>query len=59
MPLQKLIFEEWAKTFVKYTHLLKWPVAEILKITVNDIQEFLILNREIQAEAIGNKRGVC
>jgi predicted transposase/invertase (TIGR01784 family) len=42
-------------TFVKYSHLLKRLVAEVLKITVGAIQEFVILNSEIAPEALGKK----
>jgi predicted transposase/invertase (TIGR01784 family) len=42
-------------TFVKYKHLLKRLVAGVLKIDVNDIQEFDILNSEILPEALNKK----
>ena len=42
-------------TFVKYKHLLKCLVAAVLKITVKDIEEFVILNSEIVPEAVDKK----
>ena len=42
-------------TFVKYKHLLKKLVASVLKINVNSIEEFVILNGEIIPEAVDKK----
>ncbi|MDR2360422.1 MAG: Rpn family recombination-promoting nuclease/putative transposase [Oscillospiraceae bacterium] len=42
-------------TLVKHQRLLRRLVAEVLKIRVEDIQEFVVLNGEIVPEAIGKK----
>ncbi|MDR1530952.1 MAG: Rpn family recombination-promoting nuclease/putative transposase [Clostridiales bacterium] len=42
-------------TFVKYKHLLKCLVAAVLKITFEEIEEFVIINSEIVPEALNKK----
>jgi len=42
-------------TFVKYKHLLKCLVAAVLKISVKEIDEFIILNSDIIPEGLNKK----
>ncbi|MCL1865833.1 MAG: Rpn family recombination-promoting nuclease/putative transposase [Oscillospiraceae bacterium] len=42
-------------TFVKYKHLLKRLVVSVLKITIDEIEEFVILNGEIIPETVDKK----